>query len=65
MKLARFLKSFRADNSGASAIEYGLIASLVVIASMGALESVANENTGIWAVVTGKVTEVMSEQEPG
>ena len=62
MNLPKFLKSIGSDNSGTSAIEYGLIASLVVIASMGALESVANENTGIWAVVTNKVNDAMDAE---
>jgi len=59
MKLARFLKSFGSDNSGSTAIEYGLIASLIVIASIGAFESVANENTGIWGTVRTKIVGVM------
>lgn len=62
MKLTTFLKSFGSDNSGGTAIEYGLIASLVVIASIGAFDAVANENTGLWAVVTNKVEGVMNEQ---
>ncbi len=59
MKLAQILKSFRNDNSGSTAIEYGLIASLIVIASIGAFESVANENTGLWGTVKTKVAGVM------
>ncbi|WFL79098.1 Flp family type IVb pilin [Altererythrobacter arenosus] len=57
-----FLKRIGNDKSGATAVEYGLIASLVVIASIGALESVADENTGLWAVVTNKVTTSMQDQ---
>jgi len=59
MKLPRILKSFGTDNSGGTAIEYGLIASLVVIASIGAFESVADENTGLWATVKTKIEGVM------
>ena len=55
MRLTNFLKNLGSDNSGGTAIEYGLIASLVVIASIGAFESVANENTGIWGQVRTKV----------
>ena len=62
MKLTTFLKSFGSDNSGGTAIEYGLIASVIVIASIGAFDSVANEITGLWAVVTNKVEGVMNEQ---
>ncbi len=59
MELMTILKRIGRDTSGATAIEYGLIVSLVVIACMGALESVANSNTGLWATVTNKTTEVM------
>ncbi|MCL6251353.1 Flp family type IVb pilin [Altererythrobacter sp. KTW20L] len=37
------IKSLLRDESGATAIEYGLIASLIVIAMMGALSTFANE----------------------
>jgi pilus assembly protein Flp/PilA len=53
-----FLKILR-DNRGATAIEYGLIVALICIAIMGAMESVANENTGLWAIVTQNVTANM------
>lgn len=53
------LKRIAQDTSGATAIEYGLIASLVVIAAMTALSGVADENTGLWAVVTDKVSVAM------
>lgn len=55
IELSQFLKKLLSDDSGATAIEYGLIASLIVIASIGAFESVANENTGLWAVVSNQV----------
>jgi pilus assembly protein Flp/PilA len=55
MNLPLFLKRIGNDNSGATAIEYGLIVSLVVIASIGAFDAVADENTGMWARVTGKI----------
>jgi pilus assembly protein Flp/PilA len=59
MILLNFLKDIGNDKTGGTAIEYGLIASLVVIASIGAFEAVADENTGLWAVVTTKVTTSM------
>lgn len=55
IELSQFLKKLLSDDSGATAIEYGLIASLIVIASIGAFDSVANENTGLWAVVSNQV----------
>jgi pilus assembly protein Flp/PilA len=53
-----FIEKLLRDNRGATAIEYGLIVSLIVIAMIAALEGVANENTGLWAIVTEKVTAV-------
>lgn len=53
-----FMRILR-DDRGATAIEYGLIVSLIVIAIIGAMEGVANENTGLWAVVTDKVTSTL------
>ena len=55
-----FIKKLLRDNRGATAVEYGLIVALIVIAMVVALEGVANENTGLWAVVTEKVTTVPS-----
>lgn len=38
--MLRKLKSFVADNRGVTAIEYGLIASLIAVAAIGAFTSV-------------------------
>ncbi len=51
------------DEKGATAIEYGLIAALIVIAIITSLESVANENTGLWAKVRNNVEDVMGEEQ--
>lgn len=60
MELMTIFKRIGRDTSGATAVEYGLIVSLIVIACMGAFESVANENTGLWATVTNKTSEAMN-----
>ena len=59
MPMMKLLKRIGRCDFGGTAIEYGLIVSLVVIACIGALESVADENTGMWAIVKSKVTAVM------
>jgi len=41
--------------SGATAIEYGLIVSLIVIAMVGTLGSFATTTTGMWETVSNKV----------
>ena len=52
MKIFRNLK---ADEAGATAIEYGLIVSLIVIAILGALNSFAGEAGGMFALVEDKI----------
>ncbi|WP_328598431.1 Flp family type IVb pilin [Pontixanthobacter aestiaquae] len=59
MTLMPILKRIAKDESGATAVEYGLIVSLIVIASIGAFDSVANENNGLWGRVTSKVGAVL------
>ena len=59
MKLSKILTEVAKDNSGATAVEYGLIVSLVVIACVSAMSSVADETTGLWAIVTDKTSAVM------
>jgi pilus assembly protein Flp/PilA len=61
MNLRRLLGNIGQDNSGSTAIEYGLIAALVVIACIASFQSVADANTGLWAVVSSKVTGVMGD----
>ncbi|MBC2778197.1 Flp family type IVb pilin [Parasphingopyxis marina] len=43
------------DERGATAIEYGLIVSLVVIAMVGALVVLADTTTGMWNNVSNTV----------
>lgn len=44
--MMKALKRFRSDESGATAIEYGLIAALVAVAIIGALMGMKNALTG-------------------
>ena len=53
------IKAFVADEDGVTAIEYGLIVTLIVVAMMAALQNVANETNGLWAVVSNRVSENM------
>lgn len=55
MLLKTFLRELKTDEAGATAVEYGLIVSLIVIGVIGSLEAVANENTGLWATVRSNV----------
>lgn len=59
MSLTKFLARIQSDNSGATAVEYGLIAALVVLAAVGGFQLVGNSNTTGWGAVSDRVTEVM------
>ena len=45
------------DESGATAIEYGLIAALIAVAVITALQAVGTELTGTFTKVSTKLTE--------
>ena len=49
------LRKLRADERGATAIEYGLIASLIVIAMMTGLESMGGGVGGMWGKIRTEV----------
>lgn len=44
------------DERGGTAVEYGLIAALIVIASISALKNVAAANTEMWNNVSNEVS---------
>jgi len=48
----RWLKSLLADESGATAIEYGLIAALIAVAAITALGMVGNELSTTFSIVS-------------
>ena len=60
MNLTAFLKHIGNDNSGATAIEYGLIVSLIVIAMIGALNGVAGTTIDMWDNVRTSSVEAMT-----
>jgi len=54
-----FIMQLLRDNRGATAIEYGLIVALIVIAIIVAVQGVANETNGLWATVTANIEPAM------
>jgi pilus assembly protein Flp/PilA len=50
-----FLKKFVRDESGATAIEYGLIASLIAVTIIVAVSAVGNKLTGTFNEVTSNL----------
>lgn len=65
MVLTKFLKHIGNDCQGATAVEYGLIVSLVVLAMVGALQAVGNANTGQWEGVSDETSDVMNNLDFG
>lgn len=57
--LSTFIKKLVGDQSGATAIEYGLIVSLIVIAMIVALQGVATTTIDMWNDVASKSVAAM------
>ena len=51
----RWIGRLKADEGGATAIEYGLIVALVFLAMLGALKGVAGSTVNVWTNVANKV----------
>ena len=54
------LKRLNKDETGATAIEYGLIVGLIVIAMMVGLSSMASANTSLWGEIKEQTKAVMN-----
>lgn len=53
--MAKLLKTLLADRRGGTAIEYGLIASLIVVALIASFVQLGNTTTSLWNNVNNKV----------
>jgi pilus assembly protein Flp/PilA len=54
--MTKFLKKFRKDDKGATAIEYGLIAALIAVAIIGGLSTLGTSMNNRFANVATSVT---------
>lgn len=59
-----FIKNFVQDESGATAIEYGLIAALVSVAAVGALTQVGTELGNMFDKVSLDLKNAVSPPSP-
>lgn len=50
-----FCRRLRSDKRGATAIEYGLIAALIVVAMMGGLSTLGGGAGGMWTKINSAV----------
>ncbi len=57
--MSKFVKSFITDDSGATAIEYGLIAALVSVAAITALGSMGDSLVAIFGKVDSELTSAV------
>jgi pilus assembly protein Flp/PilA len=46
--IRKFLRTLRADQRGATAIEYGLICALIAVAAIGGMQSLGGGVGGMW-----------------
>ncbi len=53
--MSKFMKRFLKDQSGATAIEYGLIAALVAVVLVGALTAMQGSLSNTFTTVSGKL----------
>lgn len=51
----KFLKKLRKDDQGATAIEYGLIAALIAVAAITAMQSLGTNLSGTFTTVSEKM----------
>lgn len=49
--IRKCLRMLGADQRGATAIEYGLIAALIIIAMMGGLQALGGGTNGMWGKI--------------
>lgn len=54
--MSKFVTRFLKDESGATAIEYGLIAALIAVVLVGALTALGTNLSNTFTTVSGKLT---------
>ena len=57
--IRKHLRTLRADDRGATAIEYGLIAALIVVAMIGGLKTLGGGSNGMWGKINNSVQSYM------
>lgn len=64
MKQAKWIKQtfevYLKDDSGASAIEYGLIAALIGVGIIGGLNAIGDSQNGAWGDIATRVSSAMN-----
>lgn len=60
MYAIRMLRRLCSDKRGATAIEYGLIVSLICIAVIGGMQSLGGGSNGMWGKLDNEVADAMN-----
>jgi pilus assembly protein Flp/PilA len=55
--MLKFIQRFARDESGATAIEYALIAALIAVAIVGAATTLGEDIAALFTTVSGEVTK--------
>lgn len=58
--MKNFIKRLTSDQTGATAIEYGLILALIVLAMLSALQAFADGSITMWETVAEKTATAIS-----
>ncbi len=58
--MTKFLSRFAHNESGATAVEYGLIAGLIAVAIIGAVSTLGTNLTGIFTTIGTKLAPAAS-----
>ena len=61
MTIRKFLSRMLVDKRGTSAVELAIICGIIVIGLISAIDGFADENTGLWAVVSSKQQEATQD----
>ena len=57
--IRKLMRTLRADDRGATAVEYGLIAALIVVAMIGGLNALGGGANGMWGRINNVVQNYM------
>ena len=57
--IRQILRGLLADQRGATAVEYGLIAALIVIACVGGISALGGGAGGMWSDLSAEVAAIM------
>ena len=57
LAIRKLSRKLRSDKRGATVIEYGLIAALIIIAIMVSMKSLGGGSNGMWGKLSNKVED--------